>query len=206
MGAGRGFSAVFALIAAVLGLGSSAQASPPAKYCDQYIDATTDTKLAACTALIGSGEFSGQNLADIYLMRGRIYFFNRQDNKSALADYGQALKLSPRYAAVYYYRSWVHKRAGDKNLQIADLSAAIKINPDESDLYTERGMAYVAKGEVDAAIADFAQAIKLDPDNNMARLGYGLYQTGSGAPMPYGRKFDPNAAAILKSLESVTRP
>ena len=206
--AGCGLAGAALIAAAAMWIASTTVfASPSARFCDQAIDAPVSEQLAACNALIESGEFSGQNLADIYLMRGRIHIFNGRDREHALADFDRALKLSPRYAAVYFYRSWIHKLNGDRDNQIADLSEAIKINPDEAELYSERGMAYVAKGDVDRALTDFTQAMKLDPDNYRARLGYDLYQRGAdrrtAAPVPYGG--NGNASIILKLLE-LTRP
>jgi tetratricopeptide (TPR) repeat protein len=148
---------------------ASAQGAPPAKYCDQYIvQAPVETRLAACTAMIESGEFVGVMLADIYLMRGRIFFHLKGDRDRALADYDSALKLNPRLAAAYYYRSYVHKFAGAFDAEIADLTEAIKINPDEADLYSERGIAYIGKLDYDRALADFDTANKLDPEDQRA--------------------------------------
>src|SRR5262245_48357995 len=110
-----------ALIFSVFSLASyqaapaKAQNLPPARYCDQEMRVSAATKRAACTAMIESGEFSGQLLADIYLMRGRVYAFDMRSIAHALADYERALALHPRYAAVYYYRSLLHKYNGDND-------------------------------------------------------------------------------------------
>src|SRR5262249_31335817 len=103
-----------------------------------------------------------------YLMRGRIYFHNKGDHGRALVDYDQALKLNPRYAAVFYFRSFVHRERNNPDGAIADLSEAIKLNSDEASLYTERAFAYMAKNEVELALADAEQAIKLDPEDTTA--------------------------------------
>jgi tetratricopeptide (TPR) repeat protein len=182
---------------------TGAVASPSAKLCDQTIVAPFSAKLASCDALVDSGEFSGQNLADVYLMRGRIHFFNGHDRTRAFADFDRALMLSPRYAAVYYFRSLIHKVEGDKERQIADLSEAIKINQDEVELYSERGMAYVLQGEIDLARADFEQVMKLDPDAGLARTVLGLHaRGGAGTGIPL-RKADPYVPDLPKPL---TRP
>jgi len=47
----------------------------------------------------------------------------------AIADFDQAIRLNPRYAAAFYNRALVHLDAGDKELAIADYRQALTLNP-----------------------------------------------------------------------------
>jgi tetratricopeptide (TPR) repeat protein len=62
-----------------------------------------DAAIAACSRAIASGEFSGEELAKIYLNRG-VEHKNKSDLDSAIADYDEAIRLNPKFAKSYYNR------------------------------------------------------------------------------------------------------
>ena len=90
----------------------------------------------------------------------------------AIADYSEALRIDPDYAAALYNRgiAWRHK--GDLDRAIADYDQAIRLNPTAA-AYNNRGSAWHAKGENERAIADLDLAISLDPRSADAYINRG---------------------------------
>ncbi|WP_027529212.1 tetratricopeptide repeat protein [Bradyrhizobium sp. WSM3983] len=62
-----------------------------------------DAAIAACSRAIASGEFTGEELAKIYLNRGAEYK-NKGDLDRAIADYSEAIRVDPKRVAVYINR------------------------------------------------------------------------------------------------------
>jgi hypothetical protein len=93
-----------------------------AKWCNYEADGPPNKKLDACTAMIDSGKYAGNDLADIMLMRARVYEYNVLNAARALADYDRTIKLNPNYAPAYYFRSLLHTRRGNTSLALADLN------------------------------------------------------------------------------------
>jgi tetratricopeptide (TPR) repeat protein len=85
------------------------------------------------------------------------------DVDGAIADFSEAIRLNPRFAAAYTNRAfaWLNKREYVK--AIADLDQAIRLNPKNPAAYTNRALAWNVKGEYVKAIADYEEAIRLDP-------------------------------------------
>ena len=98
----------------------------------------------------------------------------------ALADYSEALKLSP-CAPVFVQRGTVYRLKGDLPRAIADCTAAIELDAKQTGAYVGRGDAHLDQGSLDAAIADYSIAIDLQPYSPWAHFGRGqaYYQKGS---------------------------
>jgi tetratricopeptide (TPR) repeat protein len=74
-----------------------------------------------------------------------------------VADYNQAINLSPSYAFAYNDRGIIKQRKGDLDEAMADYNRAIKINPEYAAAYRNRGNAKRKSG----AGADFDRAVRL---------------------------------------------
>jgi tetratricopeptide (TPR) repeat protein len=151
---GLGFSSV--VIAATIFLCRAAAADP----CDDLRD--PEPRIVACTQSIKSGKWKGNNQAINYGNRGRAYEA-KGDYDRAIADYNQAISLSPKNYTFYNSRGISHRNKGDIDRAIADYNQAISLNPKEPDPYYNRGISYRNKGDIEHAIADYSEAIRLNP-------------------------------------------
>jgi tetratricopeptide (TPR) repeat protein len=143
-----------------------------------------DTAIAACTRVIASGHYEGNNLAALYDNRG-IEYNTKGDYDRAIADYDQAIALDSKSALAHNNRGQAYAAKGDYDRAIADYSAAIRIDPlPESgvhiNVYDNRGQAYAAKGDLDRAIADYSEAIQIDPRNALTHNNRGIAYRAKG--------------------------
>ena len=85
------------------------------------------------------------------------------DNDRAIADYNEAILLSPEYAFAYASRGYAWRQKGDIDRAIADYSEAIRLDPNYAWAFASRGSAWRDKGDLDRAIADYGAAIRINP-------------------------------------------
>ncbi len=146
------------------------------------VDRDPAVNVAACTALIESGNEKPKNLGYAYNDRG-IAYFAQEKYGPAVADFNQALRLVPAFATdiiFLIHRGIAHMNDGENDLAIADYNVAIHLRPLVPDSYNDRGNAYINKGQFDLAIADFNVAISLKPDYAYAFANRGLAYTDKG--------------------------
>jgi tetratricopeptide (TPR) repeat protein len=126
-----------------------------------------------CSAVIGFSPFRGSMIAFAYEGRGRIAL-RHGDWRRAIADFDQAIHLSPNRAALYRDRAQARRQNGDLELAIEDYDEAIAHDPRRAAPYHQRGLALAATGDLDRAILSYNTAIRLDPSDAQARLDRGL--------------------------------
>ena len=63
------------------------------------------------------------------MIRGNARHSDLGDDKGAIADYDQAIKLKPDYADVYMVRGVVRRKLGDTKGAIADYQKALELYP-----------------------------------------------------------------------------
>jgi tetratricopeptide (TPR) repeat protein len=134
---------------------------------DPFTDPYQDIDLSArlleeeidlCTALIEKIE---QN-AGWYSARGEAYS-RKGDYYRAIADFTEAIRLSPRDADAHNLRGVAYHAWGDYDEAIDDFTESIHIDSTKPEYYGNRGNAYCGTGDNDKAVADFTEALRLDP-------------------------------------------
>ena len=92
-----------------------------------------------------------------------------EDEKSALADYNEAIRIQPDNSLSYSNRGRLRTKLGDLQSAISDCTKAIEINRNwgKGGLhlpYLNRGIAKHKLGDKEGAISDYTESIRLKPD------------------------------------------
>jgi tetratricopeptide (TPR) repeat protein len=143
------------------------------------IDSPPDAAISACGRLISSGRIIGGNLSVVYEFRGSAYF-KKHDYDRAIADFGEAIRLNPKFALAYSSRSRAYSGKGDFDRAIADASEAIRLDVKHVGAYVGRGFAFTMQRRFDDAIRDLDEAIRLQPNLAVAysQRGVALREKG----------------------------
>ena len=107
--------------------------------------------------------------AEDYFNRGVLQHIIGNDDR-AIADYEEAIRLNPQYAAAYNNRGLVRQAQGDLKVALADYDEAIRLNPLAPEGYGNRGTARIAQGDFDGGLADYAEMIRTQPGVCRRRL------------------------------------
>lgn len=140
---------------------------------DCRIARSPDVRLAACNKVVDGSQFSKEDKALAYRMRGTL----RSDAGAvadAIADFSHALELAPETAASYAGRGLARLTAGDQAGALLDYDAAVRLAPKQVAYRITRGHIRLASGNADGAIADLNDAISLDPKSAVALNNRGL--------------------------------
>jgi tetratricopeptide (TPR) repeat protein len=118
-----------------------------------------DLKLTACTSLIDGRELTKHNLAVAYYNRGIANGATKGGFDRAIADYGEAIALDPKFASAYSNRGFAYAAKHEFEHILADLNGDPKAGPANRN----RGKAYWDNDDFGRVVADFTMAITLDP-------------------------------------------
>jgi tetratricopeptide (TPR) repeat protein len=88
----------------------------------------------------------------------------KEDYKTSIKVFTQAVKNDRKYALVYSSRGMAYLKLNRFKKAISDFSRAIRLNPEYARAYHLRGLAYEKMGDFAPAFRDFDQAIEIDPD------------------------------------------
>jgi tetratricopeptide (TPR) repeat protein len=127
--------------------------------CEQ---ASGDSAIEACTRAIGSGQYSGLDLAKLHTNRG-VERKARGDFDDAIADYDAAIAINPNDQFAFNNRANTWRDKGDIERALADYVAALRIDPDYTVVYYTRGMVYERLGDNERARADYQAALARPP-------------------------------------------
>jgi tetratricopeptide (TPR) repeat protein len=92
---------------------------------------------------------------------------SRNDIRSALADFDQAIKLDPNDAENFRQRALAKMAKDDFLGAKQDFDQALALSPKSTVILTERGMMHVAAKELNLAVDDFGRAMQLSPSDYM---------------------------------------
>src|SRR5580704_11737150 len=128
-------------IAATWALPARSQSGGAESICTGRTDASAEERVRACSSLIDSRSFIGDQLAILYTSRGSGWRA-QGDVDRALADQNEAVRLQPGSAIVYFNRAvtWQSKHQADR--AILDYSEAIRLAPNFVLAYKNRGDAF----------------------------------------------------------------
>ncbi len=88
----------------------------------------------------------------------------KEDYKTSIKIFTQALKKDRKFALVYSSRGTAYLKLNKLKKAISDFSHAVRLNPKYAHAYHLRGLAYEKLGDFAPAFRDFDQAIEIDPD------------------------------------------
>jgi len=135
-------------------------------------NAPVDQRVAACTAVIQSGDETPQSLALAFSNRGHAYRI-KGDYPRALQDFNEAIRRVPNLAGAFNGRGLTWGAMHDHDRAIADFSEAIAHFPTYAVALVNRANAYRTIGRAEQAMHDYDEALRLDPT-----LVYGYLSRG----------------------------
>lgn len=108
--------------------------------------------------------------AEAYNFRG-IAHYDMGDYPKAIADYDEAVRLSPVFAEAVNNRAWTRYKAGDLTGALDDANRAIELDNTKAYSFDTRAHIHEARGSRSAAIADYRKALELDKGSESSSEG-----------------------------------
>ncbi len=103
------------------------------------------------------------------------------DLAGAIADYSEAIRMNPAFAAAYNNRGNAYFTQGDLERALADYNRSIELDNPELHLpYNNRGNIHYQRGDLESALADYTEAIRLNPQYAGAYYNRGNVLTDQG--------------------------
>jgi S1-C subfamily serine protease len=127
----------------------------------------------------------------------------RRDNKRALQNFDQAIKINPKYAIAHNNRGEVLENLNRLDDAMAAYNRAIESNPRYARAFANRGDIWRKMGNELNAIADYKYALSIDRNNSLARaglkiLGVNIVTTTSPTDRPPAPTRPPSSPALPK--------
>jgi tetratricopeptide (TPR) repeat protein len=126
-----------------------------------------ELSISVCTRIIQDKGESAKDRARALVSRGRSYY-TKNDNRAALRDFSEAIRLDPALAMAHNNRCAVYVRMRQFRQALADCTKAIELDPQLFLAYTSRSEAYYALSNPERAIADLTSALRIKPDYAIA--------------------------------------
>ncbi|MEO7724013.1 MAG: tetratricopeptide repeat protein [Chthoniobacterales bacterium] len=93
------------------------------------------------------------------------------NDRLAIREWSEVLRLQPSYSGAYYYRAQAYERLDLIEKAVADLNIFLQRNPKAAAGFAKRGIIYAERGEFERGLRDCNRALALDPKYAM---GYAL--------------------------------
>ena len=130
------------------------------------------------------------------------------ENRGAIKNYKDALKLNPDLVEIYSRRGTVKTRIGDMRGALRDLDKMLRINPEHIFAYSNRASAKGHLGDTNGALDDINKAIALDPEYVIAHINLGginleigMMKTDAGDSVEAERHYQAAIDAYSKALK-----
>ncbi len=167
--------------AAFLALTAAPVAAQPAvehrRDCNDPSD--PEARITACTKLIQSGEYSGQNLAFVFNSRG-LGYRRLGDSDRAIRDFDEAIRLSPSLAQAFNNRGLTYSDMGQSARAIQDFDQAIRLDRSRPAAFANRCKERTIIGQLEPALTDCQEALRLRPDEPTILLHRGVVHLMAG--------------------------
>lgn len=140
-------------------------------------DATTDSIIAACSAIIAAGR--DNRMAEVYADRARAWHKAAQ-YKAAVADFDQSLRLKADDADALQGRCMSRAVLGDLQKALADCNQALKLKPDDMAALEARGFTFRKLRDFKQSLADYDAVLAREPKRASALFGRGAAKLDDG--------------------------
>jgi serine/threonine protein kinase len=100
----------------------------------------------------------------------------RLDNRLAVADLDEALRLKPDLAEALVDRAFAHQRLNDPRAAVADLTRAVELRPGLTHAYFMRAQSRRQIGDAAGADSDEAEGVRREPDGEEGLLARGSFR------------------------------
>ena len=130
-------------------------------------DYPADQAIKGCTAVIGSRRESRENRAIAFNNRG-LAFYSKDAYDSAIADFTEAIRLNPRFAAALRSRANAYSDRdgkGDHDRAIAGYNESIRLDSNNPVAFNNRCDEFLIIGQVEAALRDCNESLRLRPNH-----------------------------------------
>ena len=133
-----------------------------------------DQQIAGCSAIIQSRRSTANELLWAFHNRGYAYY--RKDAfERAIADFNEAIRISPTDADVLNARCWLRTIVGRELRQaLDDCNESLRLRADDAPTLDSRGFTCLKLGQFNNSIADYDAAIALDPRQAESYFGRGV--------------------------------
>jgi tetratricopeptide (TPR) repeat protein len=107
---------------------------------------------------------------DVHSLSNRGYFLANQENLvGAIADFSQALQLTPENIGLRINRANAYAQQGEFGKALEDYTTALKTNERDAAVYRGRGWVYEQQGSIERARADYQRGLELSPGDPWLR-------------------------------------
>ncbi|AFY35512.1 serine protease [Calothrix sp. PCC 7507] len=99
---------------------------------------------------------------------------DKGDYKGAIADYDQALKLSPNNPDAYFRLGAAYKELNDYPASLKNFEQVIRLSPKNATAYAWRGYVLVQMKDYQGALTNANKSISLDPNSRTTAFAYAV--------------------------------
>ena len=104
------------------------------------------------------------------LMRDGVAAMDRGDNRAALEDFDQIVRIAPDFAEGWNKRATAHYLLGNYDESLADIDETLAREPRHFGALSGRGLVYAAQEELEKALESFEAALEVNPHMAGAKI------------------------------------